>query len=109
MTVDCKDSDNTGEYLITVTSNSEVTVCYTITVTFEESINATDMTVTLDESTLNGNQLVLTNTLLPNAGARVHSLKLVMTNWSAISQGITGATASKTLNFHVSIDVQQVD
>ena len=109
VTVDCRDSDNSGKYLITVTSNSEVTVRYTITVTFEESISATDMTVMLDGSPLNGNKLVLTNTLAPNADPAPHTLTFLMTNWSAVSHHTTGATASKTLNFHVNIDVQQVD
>lgn len=109
VTVDCKDSDNTGEYCITVTSNSEVAVRYTITVTFTEPISATDLTVTLDKSTLNGNKLVLTDTLSPNGGTKTHTLKMVMTNWSSVSQGTVGATASKTLKFQVNIDVQQVD
>ena len=110
VTVDCKDSDNTGEYSITVTSNSEVAVRYTITVTFEESLSATDLTATLDETTLIDNKLVLSDTLAPNAGAKVHTLKLDMTNWSSVSKRVDGAaTAAWTLNFNVNIDVQQVD
>lgn len=109
VTVDCTQADNLGEYLITVNSNSEVAVTYTVTVTFTDSLPGTDFVVTLD----NESQLSKSGNLPPKTGSdpvsNEHVLKFEVTNWSGISSGVTGATAQKTLNFKVTIDVQQVD
>lgn len=116
VTVDCTQVDNTGEYIINVTSNSEVAVEYSIEVVFIDNINIDKVKITLDEKTGTWKD---TSTLsfpiawemTPNSETNnTHELMFEVLDWTYISVDANNTpSVEKSFDFQVRINVEQVD
>ena len=118
--LDCRNGSSTGEYIITVTNNSEVAIRYSFTLDFTEQLPGTAVLVKMGEnqgSATNDNKtLTFSNvgTLGPNAGPQQHTLEFIINNWSHVTSrengGVQGEqTANWKLDFTVSVTAEQID
>lgn len=127
ITIDCAAKENSGEYIIKVKNNSEVTIKYTLTVKLKakdsgNELESTDLTVSIaDEKDTNGdyifeivpfaNKMTFTrDTPLAPGGEREHCLQLVVSDWGTISKDAENVE-TLTREFDVTVDIQvtQVD
>lgn len=115
LAADCAENDDLV-YTLYVTNLSEVTVEYTVSVTFDKAPESLGVAVTLDGNpgSASGGGKTLTfsieNDLAPLSDEVQHKLQFAITDWTKLTQNATGsAEISLPLNFGVTVHSQQVD
>ena len=88
-----------GIYTISVSNASEVSVSYTLSVSM--SGDAADGIVAAFDSD--------EGTLAPNATSTDHTLTFSVSDWSMITDHVTGSTATVSLPFTVIVNIEQID
>ena len=98
MTITAAENPATGTYEITIRNDSEVAVRYDLLVSYQNSVPGVDYS--FDQTS---------GYLAVGADAVTRTLTFHVSDWAAFTQGKTGASASETLDFTVTVNVVQVD
>ena len=117
VTVDCKQS-NAGKYAITIDNQSEVAIKYILYITMDQTVNATDLTVSMTDDgepvdcSFEKEMKFTRNTPLAPGGSRTHELTFSVDKWATVTQNApnnNNGSFDWELEFTVRIDVEQVD
>lgn len=90
--------NDTAAYQITITNQSEVAVHYNISVTYKNTVPGVTHSFDADSGDL-----------AVGLASATHTLTFSVTDWAAFTKNKTGASATDTLNFTVTVNVVQVD
>ena len=114
LVVDCS-TDDSGAYSFTVTNQSEVTVGYSVTVNFKQSVPGTMLQVALDDGQFgyldqnNAIHFAVDETLEPLGDNATHQLFFQVTPKELYGSVQGEASIELALDFVVTVHAQQID